>query len=172
MSRLPPSTPRADGEQPPISGGYIRSPPPAARRDGEAACVRGRPPRAAPHAPHPSPALRLPQRQRRREGNPGRPAGVQVRGAVRGVPPRGGAPGVPGRWARGSRARGVVEVGGAAEPRGRVPHRLRGARDPRRAPRRRRGGGPGARPRAGRARRRHVLAVRPVRGGSAAPAAG
>lgn len=176
MARLLPPTPRADGEQPPISGGYI--PVAAARRDGEPASVRGgRPTRASPHASHPAPAFRLPQRRRRprRGGNPG-PAGVQVRGAVRGVPPRGGAPGVPGRRAPGSRrrrrARGVVEVGGAAEPRGRVPDRLRGARDPRRAPRRRRGGGPGARPRAGRARRRHLLAVRPVRGGSAAPAAG
>ena len=170
MSRRLLPHPRADGEQPPISGGY----PLAAARDGEAASVRGLAPRAPPHAPRPAPALRLPQRQRRRgrRGENPAPAGFQVRGAVPGVPPRGGAPGVPGWRAPGRRARGVVALGGAAEPRGRVPHRLRGARDPRRAPRGRRGGGPGARTRAGRARRCHLLAVRPVRVRSAAAGAG
>ena len=64
-----------------------------------------------------------------------------------------GPPGVPGGRPPRGRVRVVVAVGGAAEPRGRVPDRLRRARDPGRVPGRRVRGRPGARPRPGRARR-------------------
>lgn len=64
--------------------------------------------------------------------------------------------------------RRVVAVGGAAEPRRRVPHRLRRARDPRRVPRGCRRRRQCARPCPGRARRCELLQGRPVCGSAAA----